>query len=137
MLEFIKRVLNNSINTKNKEDIEQAINLLWLHGDYTEFVDELNILLLEPNHTTHQAITKAIQDLKNPKSVPYIRKALESNFDYLEYTSSDSEVIAKWFSWALYSIGSKEAIELIKEYTKSNNEGIRKEMMYRLNKVNK
>ena len=100
-----------------------------------QFIDELNILLLDPNHRKHQIITKKIQDLGNPKSIPFIREALKSNFDYLEYTGSDSDAIAKWFSWALFAIGTKEAIAIIKEYTKSDDEGIRNEMVYRLNKV--
>jgi len=44
-------------------------------------------------------------------------------------------VIAKWFSWALFSIGTKEATEVIKEFSNSKDEGIRNEMIYRLNKI--
>lgn len=133
--DFIKRELREAIKSKDEEKIERAINLMWFYKDYEQFIDELNILLLEPNHWTHQMIAKTIQDLKNPKSIPFIRKALESNFDYLEYTCSESNVIAKWFSWALFSIGTNEAINLIEEYTKSDDEGIRNEMIYRLDKV--
>jgi len=133
--DFIKRELHKAIESKEEESIDRAINLLWVYEDYGQFVDELNILLLEPKHRRHQVITKTIQDLKNPKSVPFIKKALESNFDYLEYTCSESSAIAKWFSWALFSIGTNEAIDLIEEYTKSDEEGIRNEMIYRLDKV--
>lgn len=135
--DFIKRELREAIESKEEESIGRAINLMWFYKDYEQFIDELNILLLEPNHRTHQMIAKTIQDLKNPKSVPFIRRALESNFDYLEYTCSESNVIAKWFSWALFSIGTNEAINLIEEYTKSDDEGIRNEMIYRLDKVKK
>lgn len=136
-IEFIKRELKQSIETKNIENIERSICLIWVYENHEQFIDQLNVLLVERNHKSHQAVTKAIQNLGNPKSLPFIKKAIESNFDYLEYTFSDSGVIAKWFSWALFSIGTEEAINLIKEYTKSEDEGIRNEMVYRLSKVKK
>ncbi len=132
---FVKRVIEEAIESGKEESIRRAMNLMWLQKDHEKFIDELNILLLNPNHRSHQVITKKIQDLKSPKSIPFIKKELQSNFDYLEYTCSDSGVIAKWFSWALFSIGTKEAIELIEAYTKSEDEGVRNEMLYRHNKV--
>ena len=91
--------------------------------------------MVNPNHNKHQSITWKIQQIKSPTSVPYIKKVLESNFKFLEYTCSDSATIAKWFSWALYSIGTKEAVEVMKEYSNNKNEGIAHEMRYRLNKL--
>jgi len=135
--EFIREELKKAINSKDEDQIERAINLMWLHNDNKQFIDELNILLLDTNHTRHQEIAKTIQDLANPKSIPFIKKALESKFDYLQYTCSESDAIAKWFSWALFSIGTKEAINIIKEYTESDDEGIKNEMIYRLKKVNR
>ena len=95
----------------------------------------LNELLVSPGHEEHQQVAKLLQNIKSPSTIPFVRKALESNFDYLEYTCSDSNAIAKWFSWLLFSIGTEDAINLIKEYTKSTDKGIRKEMIYRLSKV--
>jgi hypothetical protein len=97
----------------------------------------LNELLINPNHKKHQFITKTIQSLKNPSSISFIKKVLNTGFNYLNYTGSDAEVIAKWFSWALLSIDTKEAIDVMKEFAKSDNEGIKKEMIYRLNKIEK
>lgn len=134
-VKFIKEEIKASLKTKNEENIERAISLMLFAGNYNQFIDELNILLLDPNHRNHQLITKTIQDLGNPKSVPFIKKVLETNFDYLEYTCSDSDVIAKWFSWALFSIGTDSAINVIKEYARSEDNGIRNEMIYRLNKL--
>lgn len=134
-VEFIKTELRLAIESEDQEIIERAISILWFSNDYNSFIDELNILLTNPNHVSHQEITKTIQDLQNPKSIPFIKQALESNFDYLEYTYSDSGAIAKWFSWALYSIGTDDAIEVMKHFSNSDDQGIRNEMIYRLNKV--
>ena len=95
----------------------------------------LNELLVTPGHEEHQQIAKLLQNIKSPSTIPFVRKALESNFDYLEYTCSDSNAIAKWFSWLLFSIGTEDAINLIKEYTQSTDKGIRKEMIYRLSQI--
>lgn len=96
--------------------------------------DVLNNLLVMPGHELHQEVTMKIQILKSPSSVPYIQSILEGGFDFLAYTCSEDEVIAKWFSHALAKIGTPEAIELIKEFAVSGNAGIAKEMNYRLGK---
>lgn len=100
-------------------------------------INILNDLLIEPGHRQHQLIARILQSAKDPSTIPFIRKALESNFDYLQYTCSEPEVIAKWFSWLLSSIGTEEAISLMEEYTKCPNEGISSEMKYRLAKIKK
>ncbi|MBB3120119.1 hypothetical protein [Pseudoduganella violacea] len=52
-----------------------------------------------------------------------------------DYTSSEPEVIAKWFSHALADIGTADAIALIRKFAGSPNAGVAKEMMYRLEKL--
>lgn len=134
--EYVLSQITEAINKQDSEKLDFAIQLIWISGNYKRYLNILNQLLIIPHHWRHQEITKTIQDIGDPSSVPYIRKALESNFDYLKYTASESSAIAKWFSWALYKIGTKEAIELIREYTQSNDAGIREEMIYRLKKYN-
>ncbi|HEY0744453.1 MAG TPA: hypothetical protein VGD40_23465 [Chryseosolibacter sp.] len=127
--------IKEAIERDDPEELELVISLIWLSGADDRFADVLNELLINRNHRSHQVVAKTIQDIKSPSSVPFIRQALQSNFDYLEYTCSESDAIAKWFSWALYSIGTNDAIELMKEYSKSDNQGIRDEMIYRLGKL--
>ena len=97
--------------------------------------DVLHNLLLMPGHELHQEVTRAMQDLGSPSSVPCIRAVLEGGLDFLAYTGSEDEVIAKWFSHALVSIGTPEAIELIREFAASDNAGIAGEMRYRLEQL--
>jgi len=133
--DFIRSELQTAIKRGEPDDIQMIISLIWLTGKSSEFLDLLNELLINPNHRNHQQIAKALQDIASPTTIPFVRKALESNFDYLEYTCSESGVIAKWFSWLLSSIGNKDAINLIEEFSSSSNEGIRNEMLYRLRKL--
>ncbi len=97
--------------------------------------DVLNGLLVMPGHTLHQEVTMEIQRLKSPSSVPYIRSVLGGGFDFLAYTRSDHEVIAKWFSHALAKIGTPDAIAVIKEFSVIGNAGIAEEMNYRLGRL--
>lgn len=122
---------------KMPDSIEVIIGNVEKAKSYQEFITILNCLLINPNHHSHQYVARLLQEMACPTSIPYIKQVLDSEFAYLEYTCSESEVIAKWFSWILYSIGTKEAIDIIKEYTKSKDIGIRKEMLYRLKKIEK
>lgn len=124
-----------TINKPKTDETESLIKEIELSSNYTKFIDILNRLLVNPNHRSYQYIAKFLQDIKSPSTIEYVRIALDSNFNYLEYTCSKPEVTAKWFSWLLASINTKESIDLIEEYTKSENEGISKEMIYRLDKV--
>jgi HEAT repeat protein len=134
-MDEIEIKVTKSIKEGNREELDDVVLELLQLENISNYVDLLNELLLVPFHYQHQAITKALQDIKSPSSVSFIRKVLETKFDYLEYTCSESNAIAKWFSWALYCIGTEEAIKLMKEYANSEDEGIRKEMRYRLNKL--
>jgi LL-diaminopimelate aminotransferase len=98
-------------------------------------IQQYNRLVLDTNHKKHQEIVKKIQHLKHPSSVPFLRKALENGFEIYQYTCSDDDVIAKWFSHALAAIGTDEAIQVIKDFSASENELIAKEMQYRLAKI--
>lgn len=133
---FVTDEIRAAIESQNPDEIEMSLLLILVSGDFIRYIDMLNELLINPHHRSHQQIAKTLQDeAPSPSTVPFVRKALESNFDYLQYTCSESDAIAKWFSWLLYSIGTEEAIDLMREYSNSKDEGIAQEMRYRLKKV--
>lgn len=127
--------VRNAIQDNNSDQIEVSISNLLASETISNYTELLNELLIDPNHYNHQEIAKTLQEIKSPTTIPFVKKALESNFNYLDYTCSDSDAIAKWFSWILFSIGNNDAIALIEEYTNSADEGISNEMKYRLNKI--
>lgn len=104
-------------------------------GNYDIKAAALNELLLMPGHQLHQEVTREIQLFAHPSSVQAIRRVLEQGFAMFEYTCSEDGVIAKWFSHALASIGTPEAIAVIKQFSQSPNKGVAKEMKYRLEKI--
>jgi len=92
-------------------------------------------LLLMPGHEHHQEAARLIQDEQLAHSLPYIRQMLESRFASLENSSSEPAAIAKWFSHALASIGTPDAIQMIREFAGSAHPDIAKEMAYRLKRL--
>ncbi|HEX5001694.1 MAG TPA: hypothetical protein VFW78_04300 [Bacteroidia bacterium] len=132
---YIRNEIGEAISRGDFNSLEKAISLIWLSGNPSKITDLLNELLINPNHKSHLRIEKTLQVIKSPTTVPYVKKALETNFDYLQYTFSNDEVLAKWFSWLLAEIGTEEAINLIREYSNSPNEGIKKEMLYHLKRI--
>ena len=119
------------------EDLDDADDLVWellSASDLESIVETLNGLVLSPGHRQHQAVVKRLQSVASPSSIPVLRQALASGFDLYDYTCSDDEVIAKWFSWALFAIGTKEAKAVLTESAQSDNPDVAKEMKYRLAK---
>jgi hypothetical protein len=132
---FVISEISKALSSKTPKGLDLCINLIWLSGNCADFTLILNELLLNTQHRHHQFVVKCIQDNKNPSSIHHIDKALAKGFEHLSYTCSEPQVIAKWFSWALYSIGTPEAIAIMKKYANSNDEGIKSEMTYRLSKM--
>ncbi|HLP49524.1 MAG TPA: hypothetical protein VK154_01505 [Chitinophagales bacterium] len=128
--------IREAMRSADAYEVDDAIDLLYMSDRIDPFIDVINDLLLFPHHHRHQEITRLIQQAQSPLSIEFIRKALLTNFDYLQYTGSDDGPIAKWFSHALFDIGTEEAINVIREFAQSPNAEIRFEMNYRLEKLN-
>ena len=98
-------------------------------------VDLLNELLVSVLHHQHQRVAFALQKAADPSTVPYAASALAMGFSHLQYTASDDDVIAKWYSWLLAGIGTPEAIALLHQYASSDNERVATAMTYRLRRL--
>ena len=129
------RLLNLAL--ESEDDLKSDVIIEQMEVDAPAFLNELNQLLIDPRHQSHQIVAKMLQDdAPSPTTVPYVRVVLESDFSYLAYTCSEKCAIAKWFSHLLFAIGTKEAIDLIREYAKCKDAQIAQEMQYRLKQHN-
>ncbi len=131
-------ILQEMLVTIEEHDWEAGLILLGMtYAIVSEQVkaDVLNNLLVMPGHSLHQAVTMEIQQLGDPSSIPYIVRMLQSDFTFLKYTCSEHETIAKWFSHALAAINTSESISVIREFSASSNDGIAREMKYRLGRL--
>lgn len=117
------------------QDLDLAIELLWLAGDPTPHRELLEALLVHPGHHHHQAVTRALQRIAAPASVPALRRALAAGFDHLAYTCSEPATIATWFSWALAAIGTDEAIAALREHAASSDPEVAAAMRHRLRRL--
>lgn len=133
--DYILREMASAIQSRHWQAWYTLFEMTCLTVDPELKADILNNLLLMPGHELHQQVTREIQSVASPSSIPYIRQVLERRLDFLQYTNSEQAVIAKWFSHALASIGTPEAIELIKEFAKCDDPDIAEEMNYRLGQL--
>lgn len=147
--EFKKSILNTLINfptdiknlfdeiedKKNGSDLEDALTIFWVINDTEEEVEILNKLLIKQWHTRHEEIIHALQKRKSPTSIPFIKEALQIKFQYLEDYGTGTRQFINQCGHALFSIGTKEAIAVIYEFTKSSNPVLKDEMLYRISKI--
>jgi hypothetical protein len=132
---FILAELSKAI-AAGDEDRSYLLIDVALKSDSEDKVDVLNELLLVKEHRRHQEVVREIQLLRNGSSVPYLRRVLEDGIDHLvEYNGSGSGVVAKWFSHALFDIGTPDAIRALEMFSAHSDAEIGNEMLYRLSKL--
>jgi hypothetical protein len=134
-----EKVLREMAAAIVEDDWQATYDLLTLTrsiSDQEQKVDVFNSLLVMPGHGLHQEVTREIQLLRSPSSVPYIRRVLKNGFQMFEYTCSEPGVIAKWFSHALADINTPESIAVIEEFAESGEPEVAEEMAYRLRRLN-
>ena len=124
-----------TIKSGDQDSTYDIIDRVLVSSNDASKVDTLNKLLVTSGHHRHQEVAFELQQLGLDSTIPYVKQALDMGFDHLEYTASEDGTIAKWYSHLLSSIGSKSAIELIREYSDSTNNEVAKEMLYRLKRI--
>ena len=133
--DFVSK-MNQAAKLDDREMTEEILYEVDGLSDQKQKVEILNNLLLIKEHCHHQEILRDLQGLSDPSSLHFIEKAFNQGFEHIDwYNGSGYAPIAKWFSQTLASIGTKEAVELIERFSKSENIEISKEMKYRLNKI--
>jgi hypothetical protein len=132
---FLIGALRQAILVADADRIDMLIDVALKFPDF-EKATLLNELLVIRGHQRHQEIVRHLQLLASPSSVPFLRHMLEEEIAHMvECSASESGVVAKWFSHALFSIGTPEAIAVIRQFSAHSDEGVRQEMLYRLGKL--
>lgn len=91
--------------------------------------------LLDSTHHDHEDIIRHLQDHPAPANVPYLKSAilLKPKLSYLEY--DDYGAYYKKCLWALQAIGTEEAIAAIKECLSAQDDALRTQAAYRLERI--
>ena len=133
-IEELRAVMNRALSV-SEEEADAAVERVLATEPTADVTPLLNELLVAPGHTSHQLVARALQEVRSPSTIPFVKRAIDGGFGYLDYTCSEPEVLAKWFSWILASIGTPESIDLIRSYSASKEAWLREEMCYRLKRV--
>lgn len=91
--------------------------------------------LLDPTHEEHEEIIRYLQDHPDPASAPCLKNAiaLKPALAYLDY--DDYGAYYKKCLWALQAIGTAEAIAVIRECASADDEALRMQALYRLERI--
>lgn len=133
--DLFQEFLQEAINSRDSEELQKALTVLWILDKGNEQLDTLNQLLLEDWHTRYEDIIHDIQRQRNPKSIPFIKKAMQNKYYYLVSYGTGVRQFINQCGHALSSIGTKEAIDIIYELAKSNDPILKDEMLYRISKI--
>lgn len=99
------------------------------------YLDAERRRLLNTDHEEHEEILRLVQDYPENDSVPFLRGAIElkPQLGYLKY--DDYGAFYKKCLWALQDIGTSDALALISECAKSDDEALHAQAEYRLKRI--
>jgi hypothetical protein len=125
--------LGRSINERKKD----IFSLVLMTGYQLGFINInslylLNKVLPEDWHMEHEDIARTMQDLHDESSIEALCRTVYSKYKYLEY--NDSQALARKCIYALGEIGSKKAIQILKDMCNSDDEYLRSTAKHQLEK---
>lgn len=133
--DFLLDQLNNAIATGDEARVDLLVEIAMVDAS-AENLTTLHEMLLVEGHRHHQEIIRVLQLLARPASIPALRKAFEQGQDHMvDYNGSGYGSVAKWFSHALADIGTPDAIDTLRAFSRYPDEEVANEMLYRLSKV--
>jgi hypothetical protein len=79
----------------------------------------LHTLLTEPWHTMYEDMVHMLQRYKDPSSIPVLKQTMYTRFPYPESYGTGTPQLINQCRHALLSINTKEALDVIDEFYKS------------------
>ncbi len=131
----LREIIEGIIDSKNSEDVEHVMILLWQLEDGNEYIDLIHKLILEPWHSKYEDLIHDLQRRKENSSVIIIEKAIQQKYDYLESYETGTGQFISQCGYALFSIGTEDAIRTISYLSNSDNEIVKREMVYQLKRL--
>ena len=106
-------MLERALQEHDSKGVEYGLYLAYHFGIAASQLDVLSSLALEPWHSRHEDVIRALAELKDPKSVDVIFRAALAKFDYRDY--DDASSLGVKCVHALRTIETKEAIARLGE----------------------
>ncbi|MEH0154083.1 hypothetical protein V6R21_08025 [Limibacter armeniacum] len=135
--ENLEILIDGVIESKDSEGVEFGLTLIWLLEENKEFTDLIHKIILQPWHSRYEDLIHDIQRRKENTSVPIIKEVIQQKFDFLESYETGTGQFISQCGYALFSIGTDDAINTITELSNSDNEMIKREMNYQLKRLAK
>ena len=123
------------IQRKDNKELEFGLTILYAFEKENNCIDIVHQLILEPWHDRYEQLAHDLQARKKVESIPYLKEAMQCKFDFLESYSTGTRQFINQCGHALGSIGTEEAISVIRELSHSQDDILRDEMRYRLSKI--
>ena len=132
--EIVKK-LRKSIESKNPDEVDNAVIEATSTDKPAEVVPYLCELLEAKWHFDHEDITLALQKIGDSRAIDVLKRTATCKFDYLDY--DDSYPLSRKCTWALADIGTEEAKAALKELAKNSDELIAEYAQKRINNWDK
>lgn len=132
----LDRRLATAIEEKDADKLDAALSLD-AQLDSPDRTSLMEALLSQTWHFLHERMIRYLQDHQSASSVEPLRRAvmLKPKLEYLSY--DDYGAYYKKCFWALAVNPDPRAIDIIREFTNSEDEALREAAMYRLRKIEK
>lgn len=135
MPSVISQLFAQGIQEKNPELIGSASILMYTYGIDGIYLEHLNALANETWHRNHEDIVFALGKIKDPSSVEPLSKSALVQHPYLE--NDDAYALGSKCIYALKNIQTPEAIHVLGDLARNENEILRTTAIGRLEDIAK
>lgn len=126
----IPRLLREALAAHSADDVELVMILAFKAGLFADWAGVIGEALDADWHHSHEDLASALQDIRDPSSVPVLLRAAPKHHGYLDY--DDAHALAVKCIWALHDIGTAEAASALEVLTHSATPIIADEALKRL-----
>lgn len=133
--ENLRKLCERAILEKNSELVDCLVEMSSAFSYHNYILDCWNDLLIEDWHTKQEDIIHIIQGIADPCSLPFIEKAIQMKFPFLESYGTGTRQFMSQCGHALWTINTPEAIEIVRELSHSSDPILKDEMLYRLSRI--
>jgi len=118
---------------KDAESIEKLVDDTDFSKNGSSYIEILCQLLKEEWHIKHEDIVSILEDIKDPKAIDILYDIAQRKFNY--YIRDEKYPLARRCIWALWKIGTEEAIYKIKLLSKFDDEDVQKYAVKQLDRL--
>ena len=120
---------------ESKEALEIFLDFFSMEEMLEDFIVYLNEFLPGNWHESHLELIRILQEKAHSSSPPFIEKAMQKRFAYLEAYGTGTRQFINQCGHALWDIKTQEAFNVIEKLSHSDDPILKDEMLYRISKI--